>query len=112
MYIQNVNRLARNALNRNIRPILVKQALDYSFVSVTSESFWYYRDLYAKARTALDDVAKAYGIDIIDAANLLLEGYSPVERKEIFYDVVHLTAKGNRILAQILYNHLSVRLAR
>ena len=102
-YYDNVESMIKAAKTRGITPVIVKQALDLKFNSTTDGRYPGFVEIYEQSLLSLDEIAKKYNILILDAANVLTHEKTSTEQKEIFYDVVHLTAKGNAELAKIIY---------
>ena len=105
-YYDNVEAMIKAAKTRGITPVIVKQALNLEFISTTAGSYPGFVEIYEQSLLSLDEIAKKYNILILDAANVLTHEKTSAEQKEIFYDVVHLTAKGNAELAKIIYTGL------
>ena len=105
-YYDNVETMIKAAKTRGITPVIVKQALDLKFNSTTDGRYPGFVEIYEQSLLSLDEIAKKYNILILDAANVLTHEKTSTEQKEIFYDVVHLTAKGNAELAKIIYTGL------
>jgi lysophospholipase L1-like esterase len=105
-YYDNVESMIKAAKTRGITPVIVKQALDLKFNSTTDGRYPGLVEIYEQSLLSLDEIAKKYNILILDAANMLTHEKTSTEQKEIFHDVVHLTAKGNAELAKIIYTGL------
>ena len=105
-YYDNVEKMIKAAKIRGITPVIVKQALDLEFISTTSGSYPGFVEIYEQSLFSLDEIAKKHNVLIIDAAKMLTHEKTSAEKKEIFYDVVHLTEKGNAELAKIIYTGL------
>jgi hypothetical protein len=105
-YYDNVETMIKAAKTRGITPVIVKQALDLELVSTTEGRYPGFVEIYEQSLLSLDEIAKKYNILILDAANMLTHEKTSAEKKEIFYDVVHLTEKGNAELAKIIYTGL------
>jgi len=105
-YYDNVETMIKAAKTRGITPVIVKQALDMKINSTTDSRYPGFVEIYEQSLLSLDEIAKKYNILILDAANVLTHEKTSAEQREIFYDVVHLTAKGNAELAKIIYTGL------
>ena len=105
-YYENVEAMIKAAKMRGITPVIVKQALDLQFISTSSGSYPGFVEIYEQSLLSLDEIAKKHNILIIDAAKVLTREKTSAEKKEIFYDIVHLTEKGNAELAKIIYTGL------
>ena len=105
-YYENVEAMIKAAKMRGITPVIVKQALDLQFISTSSGSYPGFVEIYEQSLLSLDEIAKKHNILIIDAAKALTREKTSAEKKEIFFDVVHLTEKGNAELAKIIYTGL------
>ena len=106
-YCQNVEDMIRACQSRNIVPIVVKQAIDLSYISTTENRYLLFAKLYQRALASLDDIAQRHSIEVIDPTQKFLKEQAPLRRKELFYDTVHLTAAGNRVLAGIISDQLA-----
>ena len=105
-YYDNVETMIKAAKTRGITPVIVKQALDMKINSTTDSRYPGFVEIYEQSLLSLDEIAKKYNILILDAANVLTHEKTSAEQREIFYDIVHLTAKGNAELAKIIYTGL------
>lgn len=101
LYLLNMNRLVQNTIEQGVQPVLVKQALDLTYVSSTDANFLKYNKIYFQALKGLDELASQKNVPICNAASFFNQK-SPAEKKRLFYDTVHLTALGNRELAAFL----------
>ena len=105
-YYNNVEKMIKAAKMRGITPVIVKQALELEYLSTTEGRYPGFVEIYEQSLLSLDELAKKHNIIIIDAAKMLPHEKNSAERKEIFYDVVHLTEKGNAELAKIIHTVL------
>jgi len=105
-YRYNVEEMLKACQERNIPAVIIKQPLDLSYISTTDSRYRIFVNVYRKALAALDELAGQYGVGIIDATTILHTSTPWELSHEIFYDHVHLTEKGNAIVAEIVYRGL------
>lgn len=101
-YCQNVEAMILAAKAKGMTPVLVKQAIDMTFISRRDGWYQVLGESIDQTLKASDTLGAKHGVPVIDAATPLLTQKNPLERKVWFYDDVHLTDEGNRVLAKLV----------
>ena len=92
--------------SHGIVPLLVIPAINVDFISTTEGWHRTFVAVYQRAADGLEQIAQSHGIGILDARDGLFYPQGSLTRRELFYDHSHLTAAGNRALAQIVSDGL------
>ena len=105
-YRRHVEDLIQAAQAKGVSPVIVKQAVDMTFISTRDGWYPVFTAAYEKSLEALDEIGAEFGVPVIDAATPLLTQKTPIERKVWFYDDVHLTEEGNMVLSALVADAL------
>lgn len=119
-YKEDIGEIIKTADENNIKPILIKQPLfikGYPKLENESKMKEIEKKIYSGDKIGLeeayylvqslelniiDSIASKHGVMVIDPLSEMYEQDNP----DFFYDIVHLTKKGNAILAQIIFENL------
>ena len=108
-YYDAIEDIVLSAKDRNVDVVLIVGPYPYFAKEYKSPPQESYRAVFGKARQCLFELGRKYGLLVIDTNDEFYKGRDP---EELFADSVHLTPKGNYILAGIIASKIMPRLEK